>query len=79
MTEESATTDETSTDEPNFDIDPNDADELRMTETVQARNRKRVLIPLALLLLLFTVLSFLGPQTEDGSKSTPDPVEQKKP
>ena len=79
MTDTPVTPDENTTEEPNFDIDPNDADEMRMTERVQSRNRKRVLIPLALLLLLFTVLSFLGPQGEDGSKGAPDPVEQTKP
>ena len=79
MTEESGATEEMTpldqSAEPDFDVDPNDADELKTTEEVQSRNRKRVLIPLALMLILFTVLSFLGPQDGEDARNS-DATEQ---
>ena len=76
MTEESVTPEDdevTGGDhEPDFDVDPTDEDEIRMTEEVQARNRKRVLIPLILLLLLYTVLSFIGPPADDKAEESSD-------
>ena len=65
--------------EPNFDVDPNDADEIRMTETVHSRNRKRVLIPLALLLILFTALSFMGPPADEKAQQAPEETKLKTP
>lgn len=81
MTEEPGVTEDNvpivQSDEPDFDVDPNDEEELRTTEYVQSRNRKRVLIPLVLMLILFTVLSFLGPPADEDSQN-PETTEQGK-
>ncbi len=63
-------------DEPDFDAAVDEEDEANRIEAVHQRNRKRVLVPLILLIALFGLLSLFG-EKGPSPDVKPAPVDEK--
>ena len=58
-------------DEPDFDAEVDEEDEANRIEAVHGRNRRRILIPLVLLIALFILLSLMGAPKQPAADQTP--------